>query len=119
MISHTTLTLLILELNKMADSGRYDDLTIDEAYEQIDRGTVLEFLHEREGERSNMNYYLKDEEFRRFYRVSLQGLYGGYAGDHGRKWGVRNKGIHLLLAWTNELVQLGTGWKPCMDFDER
>ncbi|QDE27997.1 hypothetical protein FIV45_12300 [Paremcibacter congregatus] len=35
-----------------------------------------------------------------------------YAGQHRRKWGVENNGLCLLLVWTNEIIQRGTGWYP-------
>jgi hypothetical protein len=39
-------------------------------------------------------------------------MYGGYAGNERRKWGIENLGLCLLLAWTNEIIQQGSGWYP-------
>ena len=48
-VSLTYLTLLILQYNKLIDSGKYDDITIDEVQRHIEAGTVLEFIQERAG----------------------------------------------------------------------
>jgi len=43
-MQHTALTLLILELNKLLDTGKHDDITIEEVHQHIDEGIILEFL---------------------------------------------------------------------------
>ena len=40
----TALTLLILELNHLIDTGEYNDMTIDEVYPQIENKNILPFL---------------------------------------------------------------------------
>ncbi len=35
----------------------------------------------------------------------LNDILGSYQGQEGRKWGIENNGLGLLLAWTNELIQ--------------
>jgi len=39
-------------------------------------------------------------------------MYEGYAGNERRKWGIENLGLCLLLAWTNKIIQQGSGWYP-------
>jgi hypothetical protein len=116
----TALTLLILQLNKLIDSGEYDDITIDEIHNHINDGTILRFLGER-GQEGNFSIHSGKTygDFESFYVKQLQSLYDAYAGDERRKWGVQNKGLCLLLAWTNEIIQKGSGWKPNMNISER
>jgi hypothetical protein len=40
-----------------------------------------------------------------------QQIFGAYAGDENRRWGISHNGICLLLAWTNEIVQQRTAYK--------
>jgi hypothetical protein len=42
------------------------------------------------------------------YEQMMRDLQGGYRGQEGRKWGVENRGLCPLLAWTNELAQRST-----------
>jgi hypothetical protein len=115
------LTLLILQLNILIDTGKYDDITIEEVYSHIDRGTILEFLKERGQGDIDLSIHLSEAygDFQSFYIKQLQSLYDAYAGDERRKWGVQNQGLCLLVAWTNEIIQQGSGWTPNMNVSER
>lgn len=115
---HIPVTQLILGLNSLLDSGKYDDITIDEIESRIDDGTVLEWLQERVGTDATIASHFRGPE-REWYLGGLQAIHDAYSGDEGRKWGVRRKGLALLLAWTNELLQLGSGWRPWLDYARR
>jgi hypothetical protein len=109
----TPLTQLILSLNHLIDTGDYDDISIDEVYEWIEARSVLPALHARVGSDADLSLYLQDGvyvEWAGFYTARLWQLHSAYAGDHERRWGVRRLGLALLLAWTNEIIQLGSGW---------
>jgi len=111
----TALTLLILELNHLIDTGKYNDITVDEVYVEIENKNILPFLGKRTKGISDFSMYSNDgpySDFADFYHQQMLSLYDGYAGDHRRKWGVENLGLCLLLAWTNELIQQGAGWYP-------
>lgn len=111
----TALTLLILELNHLIDSRKYDDLTIDEVYDWIEEEKIIPLLKKRTEGDSDLSLYGKEgpySNFSVFYHEQMKQLAGGYAGEHRRKWGVENLGLCLLLAWTNELIQQGAGWHP-------
>lgn len=121
-MKHTALTLLILQLNSLLDTGKYDDISIEEVHEQIDNGNILRFLQERAGDDIDLSIHLNTDvygDFERFYVEYLQSIYHAYAGNERRKWGVENKGVCLLIAWTNEIIQQGTGWRPDADIVER
>ena len=121
-MQHTALTFLILQLNHLIDKGKYDDITIEEIYARIDDGTILRFLQEWAQGDIDLSTHLNTKtygDFQIFYVKQLQSIYDAYAGSEGRKWGVYNKGLCLLLAWTNEIIQQGNGWRPNMDISER
>lgn len=111
----TALTILVMELNHLIDSRKYDDVTIDEVYRWIKNESIIPSLKKRTSEDSDLSLYGDDGPYASFaavYHEQMMRLAGGYAGDHTRKWGVENLGLCLLLAWTNELIQQGAGWYP-------
>ena len=110
------LTLLILQYNKLIDSGKYDDITISEVHQHIEDGTVLSFIKERAGNDVDLELQLSasaaDQSFEQYYARYLRATYEAYTGNERRKWGVQNRGLCLLVAWTNEIIQQGGGWYP-------
>lgn len=111
----TAVTLLILEINSLIDSKQFDDVTIDEVYEWINNKNVIPSLAERAKGHVDLSVYGADgpyQNFVGFYHEQMKRTYDAYGGDQSRKWGVENLGLCLLLAWTNELIQLGSGWHP-------
>lgn len=116
-MKHSYLTLLILSLNALLDTGRYDSITIDEVEDRIRDGSILRFLRGRAGKDIDLSFQLTSPHgsFERFYISYLQNILDGYGGDESRKWGVQNRGLCLLIAWTNEILQQGSGWSPAPD----
>lgn len=111
----TRLTLLLLEYNHLLDTRKYDYITIQDIHREIKGGSVLRYIAKEAAEDVDLSLYLDSEgssEFEAQYAQQLQSLYGGYAGQERRKWGVENLGLCLLIAWTNEIIQTGSGWYP-------
>jgi len=114
----TRLTLLILEYNHLLDTRKYDYITIEDIHREIKNGTVLRYIAKEAADEVDLSMYLDGEESSNFvsqYAQQLQSIYGGYAGQERRKWGVENLGLCLLIAWTNEIIQTGSGWHPNED----
>lgn len=114
-MKHPALTLLILNLNHLLDTGRYDDITLGEVKAHIKDGSVLQFIRSRAGQDVDLSILLDGRSygnFERFYVTYLQSIQDAYGGDERRKWGVSNRGLCLLIAWTNEILQQGSDWHP-------
>lgn len=113
------LTTLILQYNKLVDHGVCDDITIDEIHSHIKAGTVLNFIKERAGSNVDLSLQLMatadEQSFEQYYAKYLRSIYETYKGNEQRKWGIENKGLCLLIAWTNEIIQQGGGWVPDND----
>ena len=108
----TALTLLVLDLNSLIDSGKFNDITVDEVYQWAEERKILACLAERtRGEFSSENYNEDGPyaNFSNFYNDQMESLANATVGS---KFGVENSGLCLLLAWTNELIQQGAGWYP-------
>lgn len=109
------LTLLILEYNQLLDTGKYSHITMEDVHREIQQGTVLRYISSIAGSDADFSIYLNvhdDLDFEAQYTKHLQSIYGGYAGQERRKWGIQNMGLCLLIAWTNEIIQRGSGWQP-------
>lgn len=108
----SALTLLILNINSLIDSGKYSDISIDDIHQAIEGRRVLRFLKERAGADIDLSIHLESNaygDFESYYESQLESIYGGYAGQERRKWGIENSGLCLVLAWTNEIIQQGQG----------
>ena len=111
----TALTRLILEVNSLVDSGNFDDITIEEVYDWMKTQSILPSLAKRARGHVFLDDYAPDGpywNFAQYFHAEMESMYNAYSGDHARKWGVENRGLCLLLACTNELIQLGSGWHP-------
>lgn len=114
-IKLTALTLIILELNHLIDSGKYIHITIEDVHKAIEQKRIIPYLEETTKGDSDFSLYGGDgpySGFVEYYHEQMYQIYGGYAGNERRKWGVENSGLCLLLAWTNEIIQQGAGWYP-------
>lgn len=114
-IKLTALTYLILELNHLIDSGKYNTITIEHVHDAIKKKCIIPYLIETTSEDSDFSLYSSEGPYSKFveyYHEQMSQIYGGYAGQERRKWGVEKLGLCLLLAWTNEIIQQGAGWYP-------
>lgn len=112
------LIYLIFEFNHLLDTGNYHHVSINDVQREIESGTILRYIREIGGNEIDLSLILdgKDEsDFEFKYVRNLQSIYGGNAGRERKKWGVENNGICLLIAWTGEIIQHGSGWHPTED----
>jgi hypothetical protein len=105
---------MLLELNHLLDTGKYDNITVEEVKQHIEAETVLEFLQERAAEHIDLSPYTTAVygNFKAFYSSYLRNIVDAYGGNERRKWGVENRGLCLLIGWTTEILAQGSGWSP-------
>jgi hypothetical protein len=106
------LTFLILQLNHLIDYSYHEGVTLDEVKSRIRKGDVLEWLGQKFDGHIDVSLYRADAAARQGITEGLQRLLDGYDGSERRKWGIEHNGICLLLAWTNEIVQLAAAKLP-------
>ncbi len=86
---------LIWEFNSLLDSGAYDDIAVDEVKRHARAGTIPAFLTEQFGEDIDLgamqpqDWTGLNKEWERF-AVEI---------NEGRKMGIENRGLSLLLAY--------------------
>jgi hypothetical protein len=108
----TALTGLILQVNKLIDSGEYNNISISDVHDAIDSQRLLRFIKEKCGRDVDFSIYFESTaygDFEGYYEEKMNQLYNAYAGEERRKWGVEKLGLCLVLAWTNEIIQQGKG----------
>ena len=103
------LTLLILQINKLIDSGTCSNVTIKDVHNEIENRNCLEFLRNIGGSNIDLSVHFSKVygDFKSFYEEQIYRIYQAYSGDERKKWGVQNSGLCLLLAWTTEIIAQG------------
>ena len=92
-------TFLGFHLNSIKDSGL--DLNLEETEKHLDKKTLFPFLKEKFGSSLDISIYTPTEieEMEEFF----SGLYCSV--DAERKFGIKNDGLSLLIAYCLEGVQ--------------
>ena len=71
---------------------------------------MLRFLRDLGGTDIDFSILLSDTygDFETWYGEQLKDIYAGYIGQERRKWGIENRGLCLLVAWTATIIQMAT-----------
>jgi len=101
------LTLFISELSAAIDTGKYQDVSIEEVEEHIANGDLFPYLRRRL--KGDVDLSLFKPEIATRINADLLSLLEGYAGQERRKWGISNNGLCLLVSWTAELIRHSFG----------
>ncbi len=114
-IKLTALTFLVFKINQLIDSGKYTYITIEDVHKAIEQKRIIPYLKETTRSDSDFSLYESGAPYSAFveyYHEQIYQIYSGYVGRERKKWGIKNLGLCLLLAWTNEIIQQGAGWYP-------
>ena len=98
--------LVIQKISALIDTGKYDEISIDEIHTHIEHGDVLRKLSDMG---ADLSVHLRSDTYGNFedwYVGRLQSVLAGYGGNERRKWGIENRGLCLLLSWTSELLKV-------------
>lgn len=101
----TNLTALILQLNKMIDTGKYNWISPEEVKLQIETGEIFRYIADLAKDDIDLSFLSGKIEAE--IVVALKKILIANAGRGEGKWGVVNNGLCLLLAWVNELIHMG------------
>lgn len=97
----TKLTLLAFELNAALDTGKYNDISCQEITDQIEQETIFNFLESQL--QGDIDLSLHDDADRQ--ELMKEWLDFFLAIDAPRKFGVKNNGLCLLIAYLLEGIQ--------------
>jgi len=96
------LTSIILVVNHLIDTGKYNNLSIDTIFQKIDDETILDFIGEMD-DTQMLNIILNDKRTKDYFINELQSLANVI--DLRRKFGINNNGLCAFLAMINEMIQ--------------
>ncbi len=92
---------LLWQINILIDAGKYDSITVQEVKKHIKAETLPAFFVDRFGKDIDTSLISKEDW------LSLSEEWSSFVSaiDEGRKMGVYNKGLCLLLGYALESVQ--------------
>lgn len=106
---------VLKDINVLIDSGKYDKESIADMRKRMEDRTVFAWLRERPEIDTSALAGGVYGDFEVWYSDGLERMCSGYAGDELRKWGLKNRGLCVLLAWTLALIEMGEGVEHLKD----
>lgn len=103
------LSMVLFGLSVLADSGETDDITIEEVKKHAYEGDLIEFLTAKGGGVFASGFLEASswKEFRAWYVEQIRDNCRSMEGRERRKYGIKNRGICLLISYTAEIIQQG------------
>lgn len=108
----SSLTFVAFYLTAALDAGKGDEVSFDEFYAGLERGTLLQDLAKKLPNTFDFSIFpegsTKEKEFLTVIQLAAEGLQG----RERRKTGVEKSGISLFLVCVLEVIQQGEWTKP-------
>jgi hypothetical protein len=95
-------------VNAALDAGKGGDLTFDEVYSGLERGSLLVDLDRKYPDTFDFSLFPAGGEAEEALLGALYDATGGISGRERRKTGVENNGLCLLMALVLEAIQVRT-----------
>ena len=92
------LTYIILYVNSAIDSGKYQDISIEEIERYAQKGILLEYLDDIED--IDLSFILSEDNKKEKEKISE--ALGNLCID---EYNVENNGLCIVIAWLAELIQ--------------
>lgn len=92
---------LIWQFNMLSDTGKFDKIGVSEVKKHIDSGTISSFIIDQFGADADFSII----EFDDWPILTEEWQNISNAVDEGRKMGIYNRGINLLLAYCLQSFQ--------------
>ncbi|MBU5445700.1 hypothetical protein [Paenibacillus sp. MSJ-34] len=100
----TTITQFIQEISVILDNG--NSRSIEETCRHIEDKKVINWLEgEFPTQETGADFSMFQDKHRKYIHNSLEIIWGAYAGDERRKWGITNNGLCLLISWATEIIR--------------
>ncbi|WP_153124653.1 hypothetical protein [Peribacillus tepidiphilus] len=95
----TCITSFIQEISALIDSG--ESYSVEEIYKHIEDKDLVDWLEKTYpfGTENGLDLSMYKSSDRDFLHDEYESFWGGYYGQHYRKWGIKNNGLNLLVSW--------------------
>ena len=100
----TNLTHIIIQLNKLIDTGKYTWISLRDVQQYIETGEIFRYIADRGKADVDLSFLSGNVEAE--ITAALKNLLVSDRVERGN-WGVANNGISFLLACVTELIQSG------------
>ena len=104
------LTLMILNLSSLLDSGKHDDISLEDVREHARAGDLIPFLNDRAkrvGDTFDNGFFEVEPRFVDWYGTQLTDICDVMETRERRKFRIESRGLCLLISYTAEIIQRG------------
>jgi hypothetical protein len=101
----SSLAFMGFYVNSTIANGHGNDVSFDEIYSNLEKGTLLEFLNEKIPGQFDFSLFPPGSDQCIGLNSVLNEVAGGLQGRERRKVGIEKSGLHLLLAFILEAMQ--------------
>ena len=104
------LTLMLFNLSSMLDSGKHDEISLEEVKNHVRIGDLVPFLNERANQVQDTfdnGFFRVELTFIEWYISKLRDNCEVMEGRERRKYGIESRGLCLLISYTAEIIQHG------------
>lgn len=101
------LAMVLFGLSQMLDSGKHDEITLDEVKEHARSGDLIKFLEKRNGGSFAMGVHKSNNDFAAWYQRKILDNIDAMDSRERRKYAIKNRGLCLLISYTAEIIQQG------------
>ena len=104
------LTLMIFNLSSLLDSGKHDDISLEDVREHARAGDLIPFLNDRAkrvGDTFDNGFFEAEPRFVAWYGAQLADICDVMETRERRKYRIESRGLCLLISYTAEIIQRG------------
>jgi hypothetical protein len=103
----SSLAMVLFGLSAMLDTGKHDDISLDDVKHHARAGDLIEFLSSRVGHSFASGFVEHYPAFARWYVEKVRDNCEAMSGRERRKYAISNRGLCLLISYTAEIIQQG------------
>jgi hypothetical protein len=102
----SSMAMILFGLSHLEDCGNGDDITLEDIKKHARAGDLIEFLTEKSGGMFASGFLEgPNKEFADWYVAQIRENCNAMDGREQRKYGIKNRGICLLISYTAEIIQ--------------
>jgi hypothetical protein len=115
--SMACMAMVLFGLSSLLDSGNADEVTLDDVKTHANAGDLIEFLTEKAGGVFASGFLEAQSwaPFRKWYVEQIRDNCRAMDSRERRKYGVKNRGVCLLISYTAEILQQATNKELILD----
>lgn len=97
--------MVLFGLSQMLDSGKHDDISLEDVKAHAKRGDLIKFLTQTNGGSFATGFFDAKPDFAEWYTAQIADNCAAMSGRERRKYAIERRGLCLLISYTAELLQ--------------